>query len=181
MVRLRSLALLAALALPACDSGTTTPAVDGGTTTPSTATAAASAAPLPSDPVDACIEVMRREAAPGVDAASEARVAKACAEVYKNPVCRDAHQRYDSRPVEERAMIVTERCRVAYCPTLPEPKPKLCAEEIPAVQDIARFWFELRIAIWKQDLGEEVARKLEREHLRIAAQVRKKDRDGGAH
>ncbi|MEJ7731556.1 MAG: hypothetical protein WKG00_20375 [Polyangiaceae bacterium] len=178
------MALLAALALPACDSSTTTPsgdAGDAGAAAPSAASAAASAVPLPADPIDACIEVMRREATPAADAASEARVAKACAEVYKNPVCRDAHDRYDSRPVEDRAMTVTERCRAAYCPSLPEPKPKLCAEEIPAVQDITRFWFELRIAIWRHDLGEDVARKLEREHLRIAAQLRKMDGDGGSH
>jgi hypothetical protein len=177
MSRLLSLALLAALALPACDSSSSPPAADAAAAA-SSASPVASAGPLPSDPIDACLEVMRREAAPRADPTSEVRVAKACAGVYKNAACRDAHERYDSRPLEERAMTVTERCRAAYCPDLAEPKPKLCAEEIPAAQNILRF--ELRIAIWKHDLGPEVAQKLEREHLRIAAQVQKMDRDGGA-
>ena len=41
------------------------------------------------------------------------------------------------------------------------------------------MWFELRKAIWQADHGEEVARKLEREHLRAAAQLHKIRSQGG--
>lgn len=180
-----ALATALALVLPACDSAGTA-AADAAAPASASATAAAAAAetsrpsstaPLPSDPVEACIEGMRREISGDGTPDREARVAKACAAIYKNPVCRDAHERYDSVKLEDRAMILTERCRVGYCPTLPEPKPRFCAEEMPAPEAISSMWFELRIAIWKLDHGEETARKLEREHLRVAAQVRKLTRE----
>jgi biopolymer transport protein ExbD len=45
------------------------------------------------------------------------------------PACRDAMQHFDSVPPAERAATLARRCREAYCPRLPEPRPALCGKD----------------------------------------------------
>ena len=137
----------------------------------SASAAASSSAPL--EPVDACIETIRTEAT-STDSEAEGRMARGCAAIYKEEVCRTAHLSYDAPEPASRPGTLSQRCAAAYCEKLPAPKPKLCGgDEVPA-QQLGYLWLELRTAIWKHDLGEAAASRLEKEHLRLGALRRRK-------
>ena len=140
----------------------------------SSAAAASASAAVPSNPVDACIQTLRVEAANASDPQADGRMVRGCAEVYKELPCKDAHVRYDEAEPAKRVGTLTQRCAAAYCQKLPEPKPRLCGSgDVPA-QQLGYLWLELRTAIWKLDLGEAEASRLEKEHLRLGAQRRQK-------
>ena len=71
---------------------------------------------------------------------------------------------------------LTRTCAEAYCSRLPDPKPKLCVGNSAPASDLANLWWELRVAIWKLDLGEAEATRLEKEMLHIAAQSQQRAR-----
>jgi hypothetical protein len=68
--------------------------------------------------------------------------------------------------------VLARACKDAYCPKLLDPKPKLCGQNVDDIKpnELGYAWWDLRTAIWKLDLGEADAKRLEREMLRLAAQ-----------
>jgi hypothetical protein len=137
----------------------------------SASAAAAGSAAVPADPVEACLQTLRVEAQ-STDPRADGRMVRGCADVYKEPPCIDAHRRYDDAEPAKRAGTLTQRCAAAYCAKLPEPKPRLCGTgDVPA-QQLGYLWLELRTAIWKLDLGDAQASRLEKEHLRLGAKPR---------
>jgi hypothetical protein len=175
---LRSLLVAGWLAawLCACDSsssgGSSAPGSSAGARAGSSASATGAASVAVSgDPVDACIEVLRAESK-ALGPQSDGRMARGCAALYKQAVCREAHETYEAAEPTKRAPTLTQRCAAAYCGLLAEPKPRLCGSgDLPA-QELGFRWLELRAAIWRLDLGEAQATRLEKEHLRLGAQRR---------
>jgi len=123
--------------------------------------------------VDACIAgaksvAARRQsrgapAAPG-EPSDAAVVARACAPLFRETACREAHLHFDDPPVETRSLAVLDACKKAYCDKLAEPKPSACDPNQPPPEDgLATFqtWDELRHAIWQRDLGHLNAARLE--------------------
>src|SRR2546426_716567 len=55
-------------------------------------------------------------------------VADACAPLYSEPGCRKgwADAWAEGTDPSQRIRVLTNACRDAYCPKLPEPKPALC-------------------------------------------------------
>jgi hypothetical protein len=143
---------------------------------PKVAPPAAEVAPRPSDDVsrrvDACVAAQkdvatRRQARQGPPPPGEpsdaAVVAKACAPLFAQPGCREAHVSFDTPPAEARVPTLFRACVREYCPGLPAPKPSAC-DKMPA-DGIETFaaWSELRMAILKHDIGEaEAARAFPR-------------------
>jgi len=123
--------------------------------------------------IDACIAgaisvAARRQtrgapAAPG-EPSDAAVVARACAPLFREPACREAHLHFDDPPADGRSKAVLDACKAAYCDKLPAPKPRACDPNQPPPEDgLATFqnWDELRHAIWKRDLGEAGLARLE--------------------
>ena len=81
-----------------------------------------------------------------------ARLARACADVYSEPACAAA-MRNPPRDVAAIASAIAEACRHAYCPRLPEPRPALCAGELPPPVEMLRRWRELQTRIIALELG----------------------------
>src|SRR5215470_15544744 len=140
------------------------------------APAPAPAATTPTDvnaAIDACIAgaksvAARRQtrggpAAPG-EPSDSAVVARACAPLFREAACREAHLHFDDPPADGRSQAVLGACKAAYCDELPAPKPRACDPGQPPPEDgLATFqtWDELRHAIWKHDLGEAGVARLE--------------------
>jgi hypothetical protein len=120
------------------------------------------AACRPSAPgaVDRCLAAARSTNAPGGSRSLAGEIASACADVYKQPACADAQRRFDEAPVESRAITLARRCRDAYCPVLPEPKPRLCLAEPANPSELAVSWQELVGAALQRDLGADEADRL---------------------
>jgi hypothetical protein len=84
-------------------------------------------------------------------------VAAACAPLFREPACRDAHLHFDDPPVEMRATTVLKACREAYCPKLGPPLPRACdpkAEDSDDPMAVFQSWHDLRTAIYRRDLGD---------------------------
>lgn len=82
-------------------------------------------------------------------------VAKACAPLYTEPRCRQAHEKFDLPHPAERARTLAEACRDAYCPKLSEPKPALCAGDRWPMKpsDLAHAWSEFVPLVLAADHG----------------------------
>lgn len=122
--------------------------------------------------IDTCIQAMdsalKSETPAGERAA---RIAMGCARVYAEPECQQAHERFGEGDPSQRARLVAERCAHAYCARLAEPKPSLCSDEpVASPSELAKGWSELRTVIWKRDLGEERAKRLDEATRRMAEQ-----------
>lgn len=122
--------------------------------------------------VDACIQAMESSITsadpPGERAA---RVASGCARVYAEPECQTAHQKFGEGDPSQKARLLAERCAHAYCDKFAEPKPSLCSDvPVAGPLELAKGWGELRSTIWKRDLGEARAKRLDDATRRIAAQ-----------
>lgn len=120
--------------------------------------------------VDACIQAMETsftsDAPPGE---RSARVAAGCARVYAEPECQQAHEKFGEGDPSQKARLLAERCAHAYCDKLSDPKPALCSNApITSPMELAKGWGELRGAIWRRDLGESRAKRLDEESRRIA-------------
>jgi hypothetical protein len=101
-------------------------------------------------------------------------MARGCAALYKDAACRDAHLHYEDVEPAKQAITLTRACAEAYCARLPDPKPKLCIADKAHAADLAELWWELRVEIWKLDLGPAEASRLEKEMLHVAAQARQR-------
>jgi hypothetical protein len=123
--------------------------------------------------IDACIAgskvVAERRASRGAPAAAgepsdSAVVARACAPLFHEAACREAHLHFDDPPADVRSQTVLDACKRDYCDKLAAPKPRACDPSQPPPEDgLATFqtWDELRHAIWKRDLGEAGVARLE--------------------
>lgn len=83
---------------------------------------------------------------------SAAALARACADIFREPACAAAMRDPPTDPAEF-AGTITRACRAAYCPKLPAPRPKLCAGELPPPSDLLFQWGELQQHIWAFELG----------------------------
>lgn len=118
--------------------------------------------------IDACLAAMLRIAReraagntpdPTAVPSDAGRIAQACAPLYRDPICREAHLAFDRPPIEARAITVARACADSYCPKLAEPRPALCRVQ-PNPSELPRMWQELTAAIWRYDLGQNKARRL---------------------
>lgn len=119
--------------------------------------------------VDACrfairaeadrLEARWRERASGagadpVDVDPESDVLVVCAPLYKESACREAMIATKGfSAVNERYRRIVDVCREAYCPSLPEPRPSLCAAVPKTPREVAAAWAELTDAALRRDLG----------------------------
>jgi hypothetical protein len=92
-----------------------------------------------------------------------ALLSTACASLFVEKQCRDAWETADVLP-SERIRYQMKECRAAYCPLLPEPKPRLCAAQLGArraspaeERERSAMWAELLQRIRVFDLGEEAS------------------------
>jgi hypothetical protein len=113
--------------------------------------------------VDACLDAQqivaaRRRARGGPTPAGEPSdagvVAHACAPLFRQPPCRDAHLNFDQPPMEARSATVFQACARAYCPILAAPKPAGCDRAPADGQETFIAWNELRGAILRHDIGD---------------------------
>jgi hypothetical protein len=115
--------------------------------------------------VDACLaaqaQVTARRASRGAPTApgeptDGAVVARACAPLFHEAACRQAHVDFDTPPPEARASTLLRACEQAYCPLLPAPKPSACdPAKVPADgMETFTAWAELRAASLRHDIGE---------------------------
>lgn len=86
-------------------------------------------------------------------------VAAACAPLYQEAACRQAMEKFDEPPMEQRASTLLRSCARAYCPVLPSPKPHVCAATDTPPTDLSE-WAELRQAILQRDIGAERAARV---------------------
>ena len=83
----------------------------------------------------------------------EARIARACADVFSEPACSSV-MRDPPRPPKAIAGAIAGACRDAYCPRLIAPRPSLCAmRELPPPVELGRRWHELQNRILSLELG----------------------------
>jgi len=82
-----------------------------------------------------------------------ADLARACADMYREPACARAMRNPPKDPARFAAAIAAA-CRDAYCPRLPEPRPKLCASaELPPPTQLLAEWGVLQQHIMAFELG----------------------------
>jgi hypothetical protein len=96
--------------------------------------------------------------APPGQPSDAAVVSRACAPLFHQPACHDVMMRFDEMPPEARAATLLKVCAIEYCPSLPEPKPAVCAHLEAPPTGFAE-WGELREAILKHDIGPEMAKR----------------------
>ena len=115
--------------------------------------------------VDACIRAMDAAATSDASAGERAAsIAAGCAALYAETECRKAHEAFGEGDPSQKARLLTERCAHAYCDKLPSPKPALCSGvPVAGPSELALAWAELRYSIWKRDLGEASAARLNEE------------------
>jgi hypothetical protein len=81
-------------------------------------------------------------------------LARACADLYREPRCRDAM--LGSHQPAEMASHIATACAEAYCPRLEAPRPKLCDAGLPAgPSELMSSWRELQRRILELELGAE--------------------------
>jgi hypothetical protein len=86
--------------------------------------------------------------------AALARLWGECADVQREPACRDAWREAARTPFAHPAAKLAQTCGPAYCPALPEPRPKLCSgAPTPSGAALDAQWAELQRAIWLHELG----------------------------
>jgi hypothetical protein len=122
--------------------------------------------------VDACVAAQRevsarRQARQGPPPEGEPSdggvVAKACAPLFAQPGCREAHANFDTPPMAARMETLFQACVRDYCPRMPTPKPSACDKMPEDGQATLAAWTELRQAILRHDIGDaEAARAFPR-------------------
>ncbi len=113
--------------------------------------------------VDACVAAQREVAArrqarqgppPPGEPSDAGVVSKACAPLFAQPGCREAHANFDTPPAEARMTTLFQACVRDYCSRLPGPRPSAC-DKLPADgPETFVAWNELRQAILRHDIGE---------------------------
>jgi biopolymer transport protein ExbD len=82
-----------------------------------------------------------------------ADLARACADLYREPACAAAMRNPPKDPSQFASAIATA-CRDAYCPRLPAPRPKLCASaDLPPPTELLPQWGVLQQHILALELG----------------------------
>ena len=79
-------------------------------------------------------------------------LARACADIYREPACAAAMR---NPPADPSAMAgtIARACRDAYCPRLAAPRPRLCdAAELPLPSELLSQWAELQQQIMALEL-----------------------------
>ena len=85
-------------------------------------------------------------------------LARACADIYREPACREAMRSPPADP-SMFAATIARTCRDAYCPRLSAPLPRLCGRgDLPVPSELASQWPELQQQILALELGPEAAR-----------------------
>lgn len=80
--------------------------------------------------------------------------AEACGAFYSEPACAEAVRALPLTPEHRRATLPIAVCRDAYCPKLPDPRPKLCqtvGQEGLREDELLAGWDELHPAILALD------------------------------
>lgn len=80
--------------------------------------------------------------------------AEACGAFYSEKTCAEAVRAIPGTPEARRATVPITACRDAYCPKLPEPRPRFCATAGAAKlddEDLLAGWDELHPAILALD------------------------------
>lgn len=85
-------------------------------------------------------------------------VVRACAPLFGDAACRDAHERFDKGAPVDRMWRLAETCRNAYCPRLKAPKPTLCDDGERAPLELAAAWSEFVPAVLKAEHGSRAER-----------------------
>ena len=82
-----------------------------------------------------------------------ADLARACADIYREPACAEA-MRHPPKEPERFAGAIASACRDAYCPHLPSPRPGLCtAAALPPPTEMLAQWGLLQQHILAYELG----------------------------
>jgi biopolymer transport protein ExbD len=82
-----------------------------------------------------------------------ADLARACADIYREPACAEAMRNPPKDPARFAATIAAA-CRDAYCPRLPAPRPKLCASpDLPPPTQLLAEWGVLQQHMLALELG----------------------------
>jgi biopolymer transport protein ExbD len=85
--------------------------------------------------------------------AAAADLARACADLFREPACAAAMRNPPDDPATLAATIANA-CRGAYCRRLPAPRPRLCdARELPPPSELLPQWGELNQRIMAYELG----------------------------
>lgn len=63
-----------------------------------------------------------------------------CADVFEEPVCREAIRMSPAARPELRAHMIAAACQHAYCPLLAEPRPAFCQIDAGSIADLRDLW-----------------------------------------
>jgi biopolymer transport protein ExbD len=79
-------------------------------------------------------------------------LARACADIYREPACAAAMRNPGADP-SARPSTIARACRDAYCPRLAAPRPRLCdAADLPLPSQLLSQWAELQQQIMALEL-----------------------------
>lgn len=82
-----------------------------------------------------------------------ADLARACADLYREPACAAAMRNPPKDPAQF-APAISRACRDVYCPRLPAPRPALCASaDLPPPPELLAQWGVLQQHILAFELG----------------------------
>jgi hypothetical protein len=78
-----------------------------------------------------------------------------CQDVPAIASCREAYAKAVRAPLDQLQSIWSQGCRDAYCPNLPEPRPRLCGppKARPSTADLALGWAEFSLAVTMHDVN----------------------------
>jgi len=82
--------------------------------------------------------------------------AEACADLFGQPMCREAIRMSPVARPEQRALMIAVACQHAYCPELSEPLPTLCEREPNELtpHEISSNWAPFLEGMLARELGE---------------------------
>ena len=105
--------------------------------------------------VEACRAALGRLGEVAADGRA-AVVAEGCSDLFVETACKDAMRRSARVGPERRAAELSRACAGAYCPLLPEPKPRLCAEDLSELgaEALSAAWTPFVARVHSFDLGQ---------------------------
>ncbi len=110
-----------------------------------------------------CLVGSEKALASGMSPGSKSLLlASACKDLYVENGCRQVFDDLAATDLPQRAAVIAQACRKAYCPKLTEKKPSLCtvAKLPPSPLQLIKQWHELQWAILCRDLGPDLAASL---------------------
>lgn len=117
--------------------------------------------PIPSTVLERCRAALAlAEGMPPEERPTE--ILRGCKDLYAEKGCRDAVERAAEAEPSKRGSILLIGCRDAYCPSLSEPRPRICSQSIEKLGPKTSFedWIEFQKAVFGRDLGTAYAKKL---------------------